>query len=130
MNLYHRTFTAGAIIRDGFRDSKDNFRTPGVHQGVWVSDEPLDEQDGALGNVVLFISGVPEAAVTEFELKYHDHARPVREYLVPAGVLNRFPIVGIIPDTWIWISGKFEYVGSLINMRPILTKTPREDEPG
>ena len=35
MNLYHRTFAAAAIISDGFRAG-----------GVWVYDEPLDEQDG------------------------------------------------------------------------------------
>ena len=55
MNLYHRTFAAAAVIRDGFRLGEGSLD---VHRGVWVYDEPLDEQEGALGNVVLVISGV------------------------------------------------------------------------
>jgi hypothetical protein len=120
MNLYHRTFGAEAIIRDGFRDGEG---PPGVRRGVWVSDEPLDEQEGALGNVVLVISGVPEAAVADFEWHHPNRARSFREFLVPAGVLNRFPIVGTYPDTWVWISGNFEYVGPLVDMGPLLART-------
>ena len=120
MNLYHRTFAAAAIIRDGFRDGE---APPGVRRGVWVYDEPLDEQEGALGNVALAISGAPEAAVADFEWRHPDQSRSFREFLVPAGVLNRFPIVGIYPDTWAWISGNFEYVGPLVDMGPLLTKT-------
>ena len=129
MKLYHRTYSAETIIRDGFRDGEGNYPTLDVHHGVWVYDEPLDEQDGALGNVVLVISGVPEAAVVAFEWLHPDHLRSFREFLVPADVLNRFPIVGVYPDNWLWLSGNFEYVGSLIDMRPILTKTPQDHEP-
>ena len=120
MNLYHRTYEAAAIIRDGFRDGDG---PPGVRRGVWVYDEPLDEQEGALGNVVLVISGVPEAAVADFEWRHVDRSRSFREFLVPAGVLNRFPIVGIYPDTWVWISGNFESVGPLVDMGPLLART-------
>ena len=120
MNLYHRTFAAAAIIRDGFPLGEG---PPNAHRGVWVYDEPLDEQEGALGNVVLVISGVPEAAVADFELRHADRSRSFREFLVPAGVLNRFPIVGIYPDTWVWISGNFEYVGPLVDMGPLLART-------
>ena len=119
MNLYHRTFAAAAIITDGFRDGGD---IPGVRRGVWVYDEPLDEQEGALGNVVLHISGIPEAAVAGFEL-LDQNRRSFREFLVPADLLNRFPIVGIYPDTWVWISGNFEYVGQPVDMRPLLART-------
>src|SRR5678815_2514494 len=54
MNLYHRTYQAEAIIRGGFHNVEVNYRTstPDSHYGVWVSDEPLDEREGALGNVV------------------------------------------------------------------------------
>jgi hypothetical protein len=122
MNLYHRTYTAETIIKHGFRDGERNYLTRDVRHGVWVSDEPLDEQEGALGNVVLVISGVPEAAVVDFEWVHPDRPRSVREFLVPAQVLNRFPIVGIYPDTWLWSAGNFEYVGQLIDMRPHLVK--------
>jgi hypothetical protein len=33
------------------------------------------------------------------------------------------PIVGIYPDTWVWISGNFEYVGQPVDMRPLLART-------
>jgi hypothetical protein len=120
MNLYHRTFAAAAIIRDGFRDGEG---PRGVRRGVWVYDEALDEQQGALGNVALVISGVPEAAVADFEWRHPDQARSFREFLVPADVLNRFPIVAIYPDTWSWIAGNFEYVGPLVDIGPHLART-------
>ena len=84
MNLYHRTYVAAAIIRDGFRLGEGPLD---VHGGVWVYDEPLDEEEGALGNVVLVISGVPEAVVANFEWRHLDQSRSLREFLVPAGVL-------------------------------------------
>lgn len=128
MKLYHRTYSAEAILWDGFHDGEGNYPTLEVHRGVWVYDEPLDERDGALGNVVLVISGVPEAAVAAFEWLHPLRLLTFREFLVPADLLNRFPIVGIYPDNWLWLGGNFEYVGSLIDMRPILTKPPEDDE--
>jgi hypothetical protein len=128
MYLYHRTYSAEAIIRDGFRDGGHNLLTLDVHDGVWVYDEPLDEQQGALGNVVLVISGVPEAAVVEFEWSHAGHPQSFREFLVPADLLNRFPIVGVYPDTWLWVSGNFEYVGPLIDVRSLF-KAWTDDEP-
>lgn len=129
MNLYHRTYVAERIITDGFFASEKGFVALDVHPGIWVTDEPVDERDGALGNVVLVISGVPEAAVAGFEWS-HTGPRPFREFVVPAQILNRFPIVGIYPDTWTWLSGNFEYVGSLIDMRPILAEVERSHESG
>jgi hypothetical protein len=124
MNLYHRTYAAEAIISNGFRDGRFERLALGAAPGVWVTDRPLDEQDGALGNVVLVVSGVPEHAVADYEWLHSDRLRSFREFVVPAAVLNRYPIVGIYPDTWLWMSGDFEYVGSLIDMRPLLAKVP------
>jgi hypothetical protein len=129
MDLYHRTYAAEAIIRDGFHDGAGSGLRPDVVPGVFVSDQPLDERDGALGNVVLVISGVPESEISRFEWLCPDDMRSFREFVIPAAVLNRFPIVGIYPDTWLWFSGNFEYVGSLIDMRPFLTHAPGDDEP-
>jgi hypothetical protein len=122
MRLYHRTYAAETIIRDGFRDCKGDYLALGVSPGVWVVDRPLDERDGALGNVVLVVSGVPESAVAAFEWRRSRQPQPYRQFMVPAALLNCFPIVGIYPDTWLWIGGEFEYVGSLIDMRPLLTR--------
>jgi hypothetical protein len=126
MKLYHRTYAADAILRDGFRDGKSDFLTLDVDPGVWVTDRPLDERDGALGNVVLVISGVPEAEIASLEWRRSRHPQPFRQFMIPAAILNRFPIIGIYPDTWLWISGEFEYVGSLIDMRPLLAKSAND----
>jgi len=130
LKLYHRTYAAEAILRDGFHDNRADFLTLDVSPGVWVTDRPLDEQDGALGNVVLVIAGVSEPEIAEFEWRRSRHPPPFRQFVVPAEILNRFPIVGIYPDTWLWISGEFEYVGSLIDMRPLLAKAPPHDDTG
>jgi hypothetical protein len=118
MRLYHRTYAAETIIRDGFRDCKSDYLAFDAKPGVWVVDRPLDERDGALGNVVLVISGVPESAIAAFE--WRRSRQPFRQFVVPAALLNRFPIVGMYPDSWLWIDGEFAYVGSLIDMRPLL----------
>jgi hypothetical protein len=128
VKLYHRTYAAEAILRDGFHDSKADFLTLGVAPGVWVTDRPLDEQNGALGNVVLAVCGVPEAEIAAFEWHRSRHPPPFRQFVIPAGILNRYPIVGIYPDSWLWISGEFEYVGSLIDMRPLLARAPPHDD--
>jgi hypothetical protein len=128
VKLYHRTYAAEAILRHGFQDSKADFLTLGAHPGVWVTDRPLDEENGALGNVVLAVSGVPEAEIAPFEWHRSRHPPPLRQFVIPAAILNRYPIVGIYPDTWLWISGEFEYVGSLIDMRPLLAKAPQHDD--
>jgi hypothetical protein len=122
MRLYHRTYAAETIIRGGFCDSKTDYLALGAKLGVWVTDRPLDERDGALGDVVLVVSSVPESAIAAFEWRSSRYPQPFRQFLVPAALLNSFPIVGIYPDTWLWIEGEFEYVGSLIDMRPLLTK--------
>jgi hypothetical protein len=48
---------------------------------------------------------------------------------VPAELLNRFPIVGIYPDSWLWMNGRFEYVGAMIDMRPLLVHNAPTEEP-
>jgi hypothetical protein len=76
---------------------------PKDHEGMRRSNH--QEQDGALGNVVLVISGVPEAAVADFEWSHTGPRRSFREFVVPAQILDHFPTVGIYPDTWLWLSG-------------------------
>src|SRR4051812_17399614 len=86
MLVYHRTTAAAAeaIMQDGFRDSTGRFMTSSEHTGVWVSNVPLDENEGAHGDTVLEVS-VDESHIAEYEwiqdIGY-------REWLVPAVVLN------------------------------------------
>lgn len=52
MRVYHRTDYAAAILGDGFRDATGTYLTGEEHSGVWVSDRPLDEDEGADGAVL------------------------------------------------------------------------------
>ena len=59
-----------------------------MHRGVWLADRPLDENEGATGDAVLFVE-IPDEVVAPFEwvqdIGY-------REFLVPAEVANRYLI--------------------------------------
>jgi hypothetical protein len=82
MIQYHRTTAANAkeILRGGFCDGVAIF---GLSQesGVWLSDTPLDSDEGAWGDTVLRIE-LPGHVVADYE-KIED-GKPQREWLVPA----------------------------------------------
>jgi hypothetical protein len=85
--VYHRTDHAAAILRDGFRDATDCYMTPNLYTGVWISDSPLDVNEGAEGDVVLTLV-IPDALFAEHE--WIEEAKTYREALVPAEELNRY----------------------------------------
>ncbi len=87
MLLYHRTNAGAAILADGFRDGTGSYMTDRTFSGVWLSDQPLDEDEGASGSTLLSID-VPEATVVEFE--WIEEGKGYREFLVPAAVVNQF----------------------------------------
>jgi hypothetical protein len=51
MLLWHRTTPAPPeeIVQAGFRDGRGRYSTDQEHEGVWLSDRPLDENEGACG---------------------------------------------------------------------------------
>ncbi len=85
MRAYHRTFYATEILREGFRDATDTYMTSREHTGVWVSDRPLDENEGAGGNVLLVID-ISEEIFANYE--WIEDGKTYREALVPAAILN------------------------------------------
>jgi hypothetical protein len=87
--LYHRTRSASAeaIQSGGFSDRTDYYMTDTLHSGVWFSDRPLDEQEGASGEVLLSLR-VPESAVAPYE--WVEEGKPYREWLIPASLANAF----------------------------------------
>jgi hypothetical protein len=90
MRLYHRTQFGDAILTEGFRDAEGSWGMPGTYVGVWVSaDDPVDLNEGAEGDDVLLIE-VPEAVVAPYEV-IEEH-KPYREFLVPAAILNSYPV--------------------------------------
>ncbi len=84
---YHRTTqeNAWSILKNGFRDCVGKFLTDRIWKGVWVSNRPLDSNEGAEGDALLEIR-IPESEVTPFE--WAEEEKPYREFLVPARVLN------------------------------------------
>jgi len=87
MKLWHHTFAAQAILRDGFRDGKGTYLTVDRWYGVWVSAEPLDENEGATGDTYLTVE-VPEEIVAPYE--WIEEGKGYREFLIPAEVLNQY----------------------------------------
>ena len=55
MILYHRTYPEPAqkILENGFRDGEGNYGMTRKWCGVWLSNEPPDENDGAHGDILL-----------------------------------------------------------------------------
>src|SRR5437660_9450920 len=92
MQCYHRTTQekARSILENGFLDGEGKFLTDRIWRGVWVSNRPLDSNEGAEGDVLLEIR-IPESEVTPFE--WVEEGKPYREFLVPARILNDKGIV-------------------------------------
>ncbi|MFQ5430437.1 MAG: hypothetical protein ACE5E1_09030 [Phycisphaerae bacterium] len=53
MIFYHRTDASAEILINGFRDGEGTYMTEIIHRGVWLSDRPLDANEGAYGDAVL-----------------------------------------------------------------------------
>src|SRR5262249_19765522 len=86
--VFHRTTQAVAeqILRSGFRDHTARYLTDREWTGVWVSDRPLDNSEGASGETLLQIE-VAEPLISAYE--WVEEGKPYREWLIPATVLNR-----------------------------------------
>jgi hypothetical protein len=68
--LYHRTANEAAeqILAGGFGDGEGTYMTSNWYRGVWLSDRPLDVDEGEEG-------------------------KPYREWLIPAKTVNRLAIM-------------------------------------
>jgi hypothetical protein len=99
MRLYHTTPAAGAIRKEGFRDGTGTYLTKNVYTGVWLSDCILDINEGASGEDVLVLE-IPEEIVKPYE--WIQEMGTYREFLVPAEIVNQYPIIGQcdIYDRW------------------------------
>jgi hypothetical protein len=88
MRCYHRTDAADAILAEGWRDMEGTYLTKHVYRGVWVSNTPLDVNEGAVGEAVLLID-VPDELFAEYE--WVEEGKGCRESLIPAALLNELP---------------------------------------
>ena len=96
MQVYHRTSSAPAILASGFRDAEGHFGTDRLWHGVWLSDVPVDANDGAAGDVVLTLS-IPEAVLAEWEW-VEEGVKRYREFLVPAETVNRYGPPSVVEE--------------------------------
>ena len=87
MILYHRTHAAIAepILCDGFRDGTGTYLTTEEHSGVWLSNVPLDINEGAEGDTLLQLD-LPEQTIADYE--WREDGKRYREWLVPARLIN------------------------------------------
>lgn len=94
---YHRTFGAETILRDGFADSTGSygFKTLTL-SGVWISDEPLDVNEGADGDTLLRLDPLGEVDLDPFEVV--EELTSFREWCVPAEMLNRAFRVTVVDE--------------------------------
>ena len=95
MILFHRTEPerAEGILKNGFVDGPAYAELADV-AGVWLSDCPLDCNEGAKGDVLLEVQiGLQEADLADFELE--EDGKPYREWCVPATLLNRTAVCRI-----------------------------------
>jgi hypothetical protein len=89
MILFHSTTedAAASILREGFEDATGTYMMSLWLTGVWVSDVPLDVNEGAKGNVLLRITlALPDAALSDFEVV--EEGKGYREWVIPAALLN------------------------------------------
>jgi hypothetical protein len=87
ITLYHNTTreNAESILREGFRDHTDEYMTTQLHTGVWLSDTPLDENEGPCSEALLVLQ-LDEVTVAHFE--WIEDGKGYREFLVPAAIVN------------------------------------------
>jgi hypothetical protein len=84
---YHRTPEAAAILRDGFRDGEGSYGLATLWlTGVFLSDVPLDENEGAKGDDLLAVDLPAGLDLDEFEII--EDLKPYREWCVPAALIN------------------------------------------
>jgi hypothetical protein len=94
MIFYHRTTAANAtkILRKGFRDSTGYYGFSRPKTGVWISNVPLDINEGASGDVLLRID-MPERIARKYE--WMEDGKHYREWLMPAQLINKHAKVSI-----------------------------------
>ena len=86
--FFHRTTlkAARAIQANGFRDKTGFYLTSQAQRcGVWLSNVPLDCNEGAWGDVLLEVR-IPSRLIKRFE--WVEKGKGYREFLVPADLVN------------------------------------------
>jgi hypothetical protein len=99
--FFHRTDrqAADTILANGFRDASGTYLTSSTHKGVWLSDVPLDANEGARGDVLLLIvMRLFEAEQDQYE--WVEEGKGFREWLFPAALVNAHSSI-LEATTWL-----------------------------
>lgn len=94
--LFHKTYRdkAEKILDCGFKDGTGDYMTGEEHTGVWLSNHPLDCNEGAWGDTVLAVAfRVPLSNLDRFE--WTEEGKPHREWLIPAAYIAQFATVSL-----------------------------------
>ena len=101
--------TAEAVLKDGFQDLpfKDLTEDGQVIKGVWMFDNPNVGHEG-LGGVavnggkVMLAVEIPEDALSGHEIIMMDDEPEIREFLLPASLVNSFgpPKIADVDLNW------------------------------
>lgn len=99
MILYHSTTEAAAasILADGWVGGSGSygFAATELSGVVFLASRPLDEQDGAAGDVLLSVD-VGKHDLSEYEIV--EEMKPWSEYAIPASHLNEIgQVARVIP---------------------------------
>ena len=103
MRLYHTTDLAAQILAEGFRDGPSSFSASfsayeELRQGVWLADRVMTYGDFShLGADVLVVE-VPADVAAPYEQPEDALGLPpdmpyYRAFVIPAEVVNRYPVV-------------------------------------
>src|SRR6266404_740488 len=95
MSVYHRTDAANEILRDGFKDGTGTYLTRQEFTGVWVSNVPLDINEGADGDYLLEVR-IPARVFDKYE--WVEAGKGYRESLIPAVILNKYGLPAIVSE--------------------------------
>jgi hypothetical protein len=104
MILYHRTTrkSADAILKSGFKDGSGTYLTDREWSGVWLSNIPLDCNEGAKGEILLEVDlDLPESVIARYE--WIEDFQSYREWLIPAAPLNSHLSVRVVVEADDWI---------------------------
>jgi hypothetical protein len=97
VRLYHRTPASGLVLAGGFRDPEAGRLIGGLMlTGVWLSDQPLDGNEGTKGDALLEVIFPAGTALDDYEVA--EDGKPYREWCVPAAMVNELAAVRLLPD--------------------------------
>jgi hypothetical protein len=91
MKLFRRVTPEEAerVVNAGFENHSGRYLTEQEWEGVWVSDAPLDCNEGVSNGATVLIEielALPESDITDYE--WVEEGKPYREWLLPAELIN------------------------------------------